>query len=198
MSDKNRTKSSGKMSVKERNVSVDPAQGSMDSLVESVASKLLPQLSAMIAGKLGLPHSNPSPHVEVLTHKDSSIDGTSGDIPPSVPVPSGSEEAEIPSRGVKRTYGHLSATASESEQGEILEDDMDCIVIPREVLGSWSVPEETASVINTYFKSPLSKGDRRALFSEYPFPDLPTIKLPVLEETFLQTFKQRKINIRLA
>ena len=182
--------------------SSDLGQGQSNDLVESVANKLLPVLSNILDEKIAklLTHK---PEIEVvgISNSGTRAQGSADFI---AQFGNSKDRGNVPSlkKALKRPADHLGqvfegSVNSESEMVELSgEEDGEIKPESRHVMTSWTVPDITAGVTVSSIKAPLTKADRAEIFSQFPFPKLNGIRMPVLEETFVQIFKQRKLNIK--
>ncbi|CAG7825490.1 unnamed protein product [Allacma fusca] len=82
------------------------------------------------------------------------------------------------------------------DTGDILSENDDDSPVDFSSCSSWCPADQTKIDVNSRLRTSLDRFGRRKLFKDFPFPDLPAISIPKIDDSFAQALKQRKINQR--
>ena len=150
----------------------------IDSLAASVSKLIFPELAKLIDDKLK-PVLSSEAEVGVASDQGTPTNDSTGAKRKNHPLP-----VDID---------------SEADSGEISDDqeeDGDIAEKAAVAAQRWIPSQETQAAINKYIKNPMSAVEKRVIWRSYPMPSLDVLKMPIMDETYQKTLKQRGVKIK--
>ncbi|CAG7825067.1 unnamed protein product, partial [Allacma fusca] len=149
-------------------------------LVEKIKDALLPAVENLITQRIAGALEKPEKTKDIPSGSTTGSEITGDTI----------DHTEV-NRISKRKSDSLS---TENDTGEILSDNDDDNPVDFTSCSSWCPAEQTKIDVNSRLRTSLDRFERRKIFQDFPFPNLPAISMPKIDDSFAQALKQRKIN----